>query len=61
MAPYRLNASLSPELAAKMRKYIYLKWGEEEGFYGKTSEVVRMALRHFLDEELEKLEGERQE
>ena len=61
MGQYRLNVGLDPELLRKMRRYIFLKWGEDEGFYGKTSELVRMALRHFLDEELEKLEGEREE
>lgn len=61
MGQYRLNVGLEPRLLRKMRKYIFLRWGADEGFYGKTSEVVRLALEHFLDEELEKMEGARQE
>lgn len=60
MVPYRLNVSIDHELLRKMRRYIYLRWGESEGFYGKTSEVVRLALEHFLDEELNKLEAEKE-
>ena len=53
----RLNVRISDELTAKLRRYIVLRYGENEPFYGKISEVVRGALREFLDRELERLEG----
>ena len=60
MAPYRLTVDLDPELVAKLRKYIYLRWGGSEGFYGKVSEVARLALKRFLTEELNKLKAEKE-
>ncbi len=52
----RLNVSIDQQLTAKLRRYIMLRFGENEAFFGKISEVVRTSLQEFLDKELPNLE-----
>ena len=52
----RLNVSIDQQLTAKLRRYIMLRYGENEAFFGKISEVVRTSLQEFLDKELPNLE-----
>jgi len=48
----RLNVVISESLRAKLQEYIIRKYGVSESFYGKISEVVRIALEEFLEREL---------
>jgi len=48
----RLNVVISESLRAKLQEYIIRKYGVSESFFGKISEVVRIALEEFLEREL---------
>ena len=55
----KITAYVDEELNRRMWKYISLRWGGGSS-YGKISEVMRRALERFLDEELNKLEAEKE-
>lgn len=52
----KLTVIIDQQLTGKLRRYVWLRWGELEGTYGKISEVTRLALQQFLDRELPPLE-----
>ena len=58
MQSMKLTVILDQKLSRKLRRYVWLRLGEDEGSYGKISEVTRLALEQFLDRELPPLEKE---
>ena len=57
----KLNARVDSRVKARLRRYIMLRYGEDESHFGKISEVTEKALEQFLDQELPKLEKARAE
>ena len=52
----KLTVRINDQLTAKLRKYIWLRYGEHESHWGKIKEVTEQALGEFFDRELPKLE-----